>query len=139
MAHKLPTSGRILGLDIGDARIGLAAAHIIARIPAPLETLLNNVDLYAKLREIVAREDIGLLVVGIPRNMQGEETAQSAKIRAQAEDIAKELGIELVFADESLSSRRADDYLAQNKKSGATQDSLAACFILEEFIGGVES
>lgn len=136
MAHKLPTNGRILGLDIGDARIGLAAAHVIARLPTPLETVPNDENLHQKLKEIVDREDVSLLVAGIPRNMTGEETAQSAKIRRQAAEIAQNLGINLDFADESLSSHRADEYLGSNKKSDAAQDSLAACFILEEFIGG---
>lgn len=136
MAHKLPSSGRILGMDIGDARIGLATAHVVARIPAPIETIANDSSTIHALEAIIIREDVRLIVVGVPRNLSGEETPQSLKIREQAADITRLLGKDVVFVDESMSSKRADAYLAENPKSEAPQDSIAACFILEEFTEG---
>jgi putative Holliday junction resolvase len=138
MVHRLPTEGRILGLDIGDKRIGLAVTHVIAKLPAPIETLPNDENLITSLHEIIKREDIRMLVVGIPRNLKGEETAQSDKIRTQAQRLAKELEQTVIYVDESLSSARADNYISESSKELA-QDSVAACFILEEFLGTIES
>lgn len=138
MAQQLPRNGTVLGLDIGDARIGLAVASVIARIPRPIETISNNADTANKLKQVIAREDAGVLIVGIPRNLSGEETAQSQKIRDIAEVYANELGLEMVFVDESFSSKKADEYLAANPKHKIPQDSLAACFILDEFFATLE-
>lgn len=133
MAHKLPLNGTILGLDIGDKRIGLARANAVAKLPAPIETILNDENTVTNLEEIIHREDVNTLVVGIPRNMDGDETPQSAKIRKLADTIAQQISIEMVFVDESFSSVRADEYIAGFKKQGFSQDSIAACFILQEF------
>lgn len=137
MAQKLPTSGSVLGLDIGDARVGLAVANVIARLPRPVETLPNDAQLVNSLKTVIQRESANLLVIGVPRSLEGLETAQSQAIRAKGTEIAAGLGLEAVFVDESLSSKRADQYLADNKKSHAPQDSIAACFILEEFLGTI--
>lgn len=136
MAASLPASGRILGLDIGNARIGLASASVIARLPQPIETLANDEALIEQLKAVISREDARLLVVGIPRNMNGEETQQSDAVRELAAHISASIELPLVFADESLSSKRADEYLKQTP--GAAQDSIAACFILDEFLGTIE-
>ena len=133
MAYKLPLNGNVLGLDIGDKRIGMARAHVIARLPQPIETIENNSDTATVISQIVHREEICLIVVGIPRNLDGQETAQSSKIRQLAEELAKQIPTDIVFVDESLSSVRADEYLAGFKKKGFSQDSVAACFILQEF------
>lgn len=131
MAVSLPTSGRVLALDIGDARIGLASASVIARIPQPIETIKNDENTDDMLRSIVEREDARLLVIGVPRNLEGQETAQSQKIKNHSDRLAVALNQEIVYVDESLSSKRADEMLGHYK--GADQDSLAACFILQEF------
>jgi putative holliday junction resolvase len=136
MVQRLPSSGRILAMDIGGARIGLATAHVVAQIPTPIETVANDESLIPVLKGIVDREDVVLLVVGVPRNLNGEETAHSAQIRKQAEVIAESLNQDIEYIDESLSTSRADKYLSDNKKSSFPQDSIAACFILEEFLRG---
>lgn len=128
------TSGRVLGLDIGDVKIGLATAGVIARIPTPLKTVANDDSLIDVLSDIMQQEEIVMLVVGVPRNLNGEETPQSVKIREQGLVIANTLQKEVIFVDESLSSKRADAYLLEHRNTSATQDSIAACFILEEFI-----
>lgn len=133
MAHPLPRNATILGLDIGDARIGIARAHTIARLPEPLETIPNDQAMLQTLTEIVKRERADYIVVGVPRNLDGLETAQSAKIRRMAAVITTEVSLPVVFVDESLSSVRADNYLAATKKKKPAQDSVAACYILQEF------
>ena len=136
MVRKLSPDESILALDVGDARIGLARAGSLAKLPQPLKAIRNDENALRNLKQTIQAENIGLLVIGLPRNMKGEETAQSRKIREFAKSL-DELGIESQFADESLSSKRADKYMAQNKKAAADQDSLAACFILEEYFNTI--
>ena len=132
MHRQLTPNQSILALDVGDVRIGVARAGALAKLPEPLPTVKNDESIMSGLQKIIEDHQVGLIVVGLPRNLKGEETGQTAKIREFAERLDS-LGVEYVFADESLSSKRADNYLRENKKSTADQDSLAACFILEEF------
>lgn len=129
----------ILGLDIGDARIGVATTSLIARLPRPLETIFNDEEITKRLQAIIDRESATKLVVGIPRNLDGEETAQSRKIRAQAAELEEVHKLPVIFVDESLSSKRANEYLQGLKKADIPQDSLAACFILEEYLGSINN
>lgn len=123
----------IIGLDIGDVRIGVARAGSIAKIPEPLSAIKNDSSLTKSLNSILKEYDAQLLVVGVPRNMNGQETEQSGKIRTLVEEIKPNLKkVEIVFVDESLSSVRADKYL-QKTGGNFDQDSIAACYILEEY------
>lgn len=141
MANQLPTSGYLLGLDIGNKRIGVALASVIARLPQPIEPLQSSESTIDEIRKIVKDKEISLVVVGLPRNLDGEETEQSRAIRNFAVNLEKSISTPLVFADESLSSKRADEIIKKNTFKNVSQDSLAACFILEEFLsshdGGV--
>jgi putative Holliday junction resolvase len=129
----------VLGLDVGDARIGLARGNTIVRLPSPLETVSNDKDIVGKMQEIVKRENVDLLVVGIPRNLNGEETAQSQSIRDFANELSSSVGLTVQFVDETLSSKRAQEYLTDKKIQNVSEDSIAACFILEEYFGNMES
>lgn len=133
MVLKLNPSQSIIALDIGAARIGVARAGSIARLPEPLEAISNDDNVFDILKSIIEREEIGLVVIGIPRNLKGEETPQSQVIRDFASRLSGHIELEVVFVDESFSSKRADEYLKGLKKPDVSQDSVAACYILEEF------
>jgi putative Holliday junction resolvase len=125
----------ILGLDVGDVRIGVALANPIARLPRPLAVIANDETVLEKIAEIVRREKIEQVVVGLPRNLKGAETAQSKKVREFAAILQEKLGTTIEFADETLSSVRAEAMPPLNKRSsGQSLDAEAACFILEEFL-----
>lgn len=133
MAQKLPHNGYVLGLDVGGKRIGAAIASVIARLPQPLEMIPTGDKALPTISNLIADKDVKVVVVGLPRNLAGKETAQSAKIRVFAAEIQRKLDIEVVFADESLSSVRADEIIKDNTFKNVSSDSLAACFILEEY------
>lgn len=138
MAHKSTPNGYILALDVGEKRIGVAIASAIAKIPRPLEVVAVSDQVFEQIKEIVNKEGVTLVVAGIPRNLDGAETAQSAQIRVFSQKLAQYLTVPIEHADESLSSVRADEIAAQGVYKGASRDSLAACFILEEFLGKIE-
>lgn len=133
MAQKLPTNGYVLGLDVGARRIGVALSSVIARVPRPLAMIPAGDTALNAIQQVIQQESVSLVVIGIPRNLEGSETAQSATIREFADRLAPAITVPIVFADESLSSVRAESLAAESQFKNASSDSLAACFILEEY------
>lgn len=123
-----------LGVDYGEARLGLALANSIARLPSTYAVLPNDPEIVNTLQEITLSERIDKLVIGLPRNMSGEETEQSKTIRQFVENLSRKVAKPIVFADESLSSIRAAEAHNYRSTSDRYQDDIAACYILEEFL-----
>lgn len=136
MALLSKMNKNILGLDYGDARIGVAIASTLAKLPNPYAILKNDGLLFYELAAIAKRENIQTIVIGLPRNASGEETEQTRIVRVFAKELQDNIDIPIKFADESLSSRRAEEMNKQQFKrpNGEPLDDLAACFILEEFL-----
>jgi putative Holliday junction resolvase len=132
MAQPLKSNGYVLGVDYGDSKIGLALAGAVARLPEALKSIPAQ-DAAVSLKKIVEEKDIQLIVVGLPRSLEGNETKQTQKAREFGEKLKSQVRADVAFADETLSSVRAQDYLKDNKRSDKDIDSIAACFILEEF------
>ena len=126
-------SYNLLALDIGDSKIGVARASVVAKIPQPLAKIANDENLLENLKKLTEEYQANTIIVGVPRNMSGEETEQSKKIRNQVSNLKTKLkDINFIFVDESLSSVRAGDYIKVNN-SRADEDSISACYILEEY------
>lgn len=136
-AQSIPKDGFILGVDVGNSRVGVALAHGIARLPRPYGVINNDEDILDKLLEIIESERIETVVVGLPRDKDGEETEQSKISRDFADSLSKKSSVEIVFADESLSSVRAESSQNYRSTSGKYFDDVAACYILEEFFGNI--
>ena len=123
----------ILALDVGDVRIGVAIANTIARIPNPLAILQNGPKVFLEIESLVREHDISAIVVGLPRNMSGEETGQSEVSRSFADKLKEHISLPMSFADESLSSKHAEQHRSKLKRNPKEPlDDVAACFILEE-------
>ena len=127
--------GTILALDIGAARVGLALASRAARLPSPYTTLLNNSTLLHELQAICAKEHVDQLVVGLPRGLDGQETAQTLTVQALGKDIAKDLNLPVAWQDEALTSVKAEAELASRRGIHHKEDvdALAAVYILEDY------
>ena len=123
----------ILAIDIGSKRIGLAIANTVAKLPVPLEVIANDRLVFQTIKDIISKYNVKQVVVGLPRNMSGEETRQSQFSREFAAKLEKVLGLKVKFADESLSTKRAQTLPSRQGKSNHL-DSMAACFILEEYL-----
>lgn len=127
-----------MALDVGEARVGVALASTIARLPSPLVILENKPDIFDKLKEIIDSEAVETAIVGLPRNMKGEETGQSHASRQFGERLEELAGLPVIFVDESLSTKRAEEFARRHKNPAKHLDDIAACFILEEYLGGKE-
>jgi putative Holliday junction resolvase len=110
---------RLLGIDLGERRVGLAVADDDGSSARPLATLRRGRDLDADveaLRAIVASEAIDALVVGLPLEASGDEGRQATLTRAWAEAIEDRLALPVSFRDERLSSHLAEARLGPMKR-----------------------
>ncbi len=110
---------RLLGIDVGERRIGLALADGDGSPARPHSTLRRAADPdrdAAALAALIAANEVGELVVGLPLEASGAEGKQSAITRAWAAAMAERLGLPLTFRDERLTSHVAEDRLGPMKR-----------------------
>lgn len=126
----------ILALDVGTKRIGVAVASLEARLPHPLITLDWDDTFFAALENIIEVEGVGALVVGFPRGMQGQHTAQTAAIETFTQQLREHVVLPIHMQDESLTSKHAEAELRAKGRpyDRAAVDALAATYILEDFL-----
>jgi len=128
----------LLGLDIGEKRIGVARANIVARLPEPLITLNNDENFRGLLKGIIEQHDIDTIVVGLPRNLDGRETKQSKYVRDFVNSKLQKIGPAMTYQDETLSTVEALERIKLQKKPTNNVDSLAAAVILEDYLNSGE-
>ena len=126
----------LLGLDIGTRRIGVAVANSSIKIAIPLTTIeVNDGDEILQINKIIVNEKIDTIVAGLPRNMSGEETAQSVYTKEFLENFKLSVN-EIKFQDESLTSVQAENILKSYKKpyTKGDIDMQAAAIILQDYL-----
>lgn len=131
---------RIIGLDIGDRRIGVAISDPLQITAAGLETLerTNTKNDVQMVKAICARHGAVQIVCGLPQNMDGSFGEQSEKVRSFARKLARETGLPIVYEDERLTTISAIRTLTvQGVKTGhnkALVDQQAAAIILQKYL-----
>lgn len=128
--------GTILALDVGSARIGMARASAAVRLAAPAGTLQHTGDVIDQLKAWCTKEQVSQLVIGLPRGMDGQDTAQTTAVRAFGDKVGHELGLPIHWQDEAVTSIRAEEELRQKGKPYRKEDidALAATYILEDYL-----
>ena len=140
--ESLEPPGKIMALDVGDARIGVATCDPLGLTVRPLRTLRrrNRRQDFDTLAQIYAEEEASLVVCGLPLNMDGSEGPQARKVRNWATRFLQALRAirgappPLVYWDERLSSFAADEWIAEAGPHAAGQDAVAAAIILRSFL-----
>ncbi len=132
----LTTHKSVLGLDVGNKRIGIAVASLAARLPRPLVTLERNDDFFTALQAIIKTEDAGTLVVGLPRNLEGKPTEQTRAIEDFTEELRKHAELPIHMQDEALTSHHAEEELEARGRpyQRGDIDALAATYILQDWL-----
>ncbi|MGI6296666.1 MAG: Holliday junction resolvase RuvX [Armatimonadota bacterium] len=132
---------RIVALDVGDARIGVAATDELGLAAHPISTIHRSVSIKRDLRvveELLTELDASKVVVGLPLLASGEEGPQAEKVRDFYNRLARRLKIPAVLFDESYSTVEAEDLLLQADVSRAKRreviDQMAAVIILNSYI-----
>ena len=150
-APKVSATGKILAVDYGRARIGLAIVKSLQGIAQPLGTLkrINRNEDIRRLRELVRDNAVKLILVGLPLRLDGARGEMAEETQRFAERMRKQIGVAVEMADERLTSWEAERVLeeefgrkskqidgASKKKHGAkfTVDSVAATIILREYL-----
>lgn len=132
----------VIALDVGERRIGMAIASMVARLPAPYLTLDRQqiTDVFAEIERLIAQESAGVIVVGLPRDMQGNETEQTRQVRQFADELQVRLKRPVVLQDEAATSINAEARLKERGKpySKADIDAEAAAIILQDFLAQAE-
>lgn len=128
---------RVLGLDVGSRRIGIAVTDGLGITAQGLETLERRNKRYdfECLRRVIREYDVKEIVVGLPLRMSGNEGTQSEKMRAFAEELEKKFKMPVHLWDERLTSAEANRFLRETElsieKRGKAVDRMAAVLILQ--------
>jgi len=131
---------RILGVDYGERRIGLALSDPLNIFAKPFITIDRKItpDFYNEIKKVITENSVNQLVVGMPLNMKGLDSKQTIIVRDFVESLKSKVSIPIHILDERLSSKSAEHSLIfQNKspsRNKANIDSTAACLILQEFL-----
>lgn len=116
---KLPARGRLLGLDAGERRVGVAISDPEQRLAVPVRTMERRAGAeVAEMQDLAAAEDVVGVVVGLPLSLSGEAGEQAERAREFAREVEKRLNLPVAFWDERLSSREADRILAPSQRPG---------------------
>jgi len=133
-------SSNILAIDVGTRRMGVAIASLEARLAHPLVTIEAEDEhtFIVKLKELIDEHEVGTVVVGLPRGMDGQETNQTRLTREFARRLKDEAKVKIYLQDEAGTSLQAEEEL-QDKNQPYTKgdiDKLAAALILHDWLAG---
>ena len=142
---SLPTSGRILAIDLGEKRIGLAICNPtqkLAKSHAVLKRRSRKED-FSRINNVVAEQKVAFVVMGLPIPLGGGESDTTKWVRNYSAALAETLSVPLLLWDESFSTKQAHDLL---RERGVTQwrkrkeqvDAVAAAFILQSYLDARE-
>ncbi len=132
--------GRILGLDVGDVRIGIALSDLLMLTAQGQESYTRQSETkdIAYITEMMNKNDVDTILCGLPKNMNGTLGPQAEKVQAFAEKLKEASGKKLVYWDERLSTVAAENTLLEadmsRKKRRKVVDKLAAVVILQGYM-----
>lgn len=133
---------RILGIDVGEARIGLALSDELRMLAHPLETVrVKDGKPLEHVAEVIRREKIDTVVIGLPRNMNGTYGPAAEKVKEFAQKLQALVPCTVKFWDERLSTvaaqRSLHDAGRNTKKSREVIDQVAAQMILQTYLDSI--
>ena len=134
---------RILALDHGTVRIGVALSDELKMIAQPLEYILAEpvAGFLARLKEIIRDKEVELILLGMPRNMDGSYGPAALKVQAFAAMLKDAIPIPIQLWDERLTSAQAQRYLIQGGMRRAKRkekvDQTAAAILLQSYLDGL--
>jgi putative Holliday junction resolvase len=134
---------RVLGIDFGERRIGLALSDPTATLASPLETVTRRPGKrppLTRLAEVARAHEVERLVVGLPLDLRGVETPWCREVRTMGDDLAERLSVPVDYVDERMTSVRAERAirsigLPKNRREEKGRiDAAAAAVILQAWL-----
>ena len=135
---------RVMGIDYGDARTGVALSELLCSIVGSTSVVpsRNRDKAIADIVRIAKEQEVGQIVVGLPRNMDGSEGPRAQLCREFAELLREATGLEVIMWDERRTTVEAHNILSQHNYHGQkrknTVDAVAASLILEGYLNSLK-
>lgn len=130
--------GRVLSIDYGKKRIGLALSDPLKIIASPLKTLQAGKDNIALLEKEIGAHDIETIVMGLPLHLSNEESELSTLVRQVAAELEKKVNLPIILWDERLTSKQVEKLMIEDnvkrKKRTEHLDTLSATLILQSYL-----
>lgn len=137
----MKVQGRILGIDFGTRRIGISVSDPLQIIAQSLLTLENNATILQAIREIVEREAVGLIVVGMPFNLKGNKGSKAREVDKFIRQLEEAIPVTVVRWDERFTSSLAHDTMIrmgtkrkERREDRGRIDAMAAAIMLQGFL-----
>lgn len=132
---------RILGIDYGTRRVGLAMSDPLEIIATPFDTISKG-KVFGKIKELVDEFDISKIIVGYPLRINGEKGKRAKEVEEFAEELTKRFHISTLLWDERYSTLEAEDIIRNKerklKKQKGKVDKVAAAVILQSYLDSRE-
>lgn len=129
---------RVLALDVGNKRIGVAYSDPLGISANPLPYIPNDEKVFEKIKDLIDEYNIGKVVIGLPLTLKGEEGEQAKITREFAEKLKEHIpDIDIEFVDERFTTSLAEQHLRETTKKSKRKkklDSVAAVYILKTYL-----
>lgn len=127
-----------MGIDYGEVRIGIALTDPLRIISKPYKVLINNTGFFSELKQILRKEDVRKIILGLPLNLAGDDSKKTLEVRAFKELLEAEVDIPVIFYDERYTTAEATDELKKmgydSKERKKVIDMMAASIILKNYM-----
>lgn len=140
MTTPFTPKGRVLALDLGEKRIGVAVSDDTRTIAQPLTMFkrTSRREDFAQIDHLLAEQRTNLLLIGLPIMLDGTEGEKAAWVRDYAAELAEQIAVPIVFFDEAFTTKEAESSLRARGKKGRqirqNVDAVAAAFILQAYL-----
>jgi len=131
---------RILALDVGEKRIGVALSDALNLIAQGLETIkrANDKETLIKIKELIKQHDVGKVIIGMPLNMDGSKGPSARSMEDFISLMKKDIGVDVEVIDERLTTAQGERMLLEadvsRKKRKRSIDKIAAQLILQTYL-----
>lgn len=129
---------RILALDWGEVRIGAAISDEETRIAFPLKQPFAGKNAAEEIKKIIEEQNIGLILIGLPKNLAGKEERSAKKLKVFAADLFKTVKVPITLVDERFTTVQAQNKLSEaglsEKQQRGLRDNIAAQIILQQYL-----
>lgn len=133
--HLQKIKGRLLGIDFGEKRIGIAVSDFLQTLATPCKVLCNDKKFFQELLKILEEYEIKAILIGIPRSLDGTYGNTTKLVLEFVKELEKHVKIKICFWDERFSSASAERVLLEYDLSRAKRkkiiDKIAASYILQ--------
>lgn len=125
-----------VALDVGEVRIGVASNPSGVHIAQPRGVIANDENVVASIKKLISDEQAVVLIVGLPRGLQGQDTEQTKYVRDFVGKLQDSISVPIQLQDEAMTSVHAEEELSSRGKpfEKSDIDALAATYILQDYL-----